>query len=70
MKKAVADNYDELIGRIDSLEKWSDAKLSFESAKSDSVRCRKITVVGQCRTTGRHRRGSGNKFGYFTAADS
>ena len=34
MKKAVADSYDELIGRIDSLEKWSDAKLSFESAKA------------------------------------
>lgn len=34
MKKAVADSYDELIGRIDSLEKWSDAKLNFESAKA------------------------------------
>lgn len=34
MKKAVADSYDELIDRIDSLEKWSDAKLSFESAKA------------------------------------
>lgn len=34
MKKAVADSYDELIGRIDSLEKWSDAKLSLESVKA------------------------------------